>query len=104
MECTLSVAATRTSHHDMALANRLAGESTSESSTIQKSPAVTDVMQSHSQQEMSIHHTYDYADPDICRQHTDTALKQLGNHKKDHPLLTSKQGKSTLHKHIQATM
>ena len=94
----MSVTATRTSQHDMALTNRLAGGSSRESSTIQKGDAVTDAMQSRSQQETNVHQTYDYADPDACLQHTYAVLKQPEDHEKDHPLLTSKlQGKSTMH-------
>ena len=105
MEFSLSVTATHTNHHDMALANRLAGESSNKSSTIQKSAAVIqDAMQSHCQQEMNMHHTYDYADTNICRQHTNTVFKRPRNCEKDHPFLASKPGKCTIHKHFQKTI
>ena len=84
----------------MAFANRLAGGNSWESSTIQKTTAVTNVIKSHSQQEVNMHHTYDYADPDICLQHTNIVLKQPRNGEKGHPFLTSKQGKSTMRKHL----
>ena len=79
----------------MALANRLTGGSSRDSSTVQKSVTVTDAMQNIAYEETNLHHTYDYADPDICLQHTNTVLKQLGNHEKDHLLLTSKHSKFT---------
>ena len=60
-------------------------------------------MPSHSEQGTNMHHTYDYADPDVCLQHTNIALQQLGNGEKGPPFLTSKQGKSTIPKHFQAT-
>ena len=44
------------------------------------------------QQGTNMHHTYDYADPDVCLQHTNIALKQPRNREKGHPSLTSKQG------------
>ena len=79
----------------MALTNRHVGGSSRESSTVQKSVAVTDTMESIVYEETNLQHTYDYADPDICLQHTDTVLKRLENHEKDHLFLTSKHGKFT---------
>ena len=65
----MSDTATRTSHHDMTLANRLTRGSSRDSSTVQKSVAVTDAMQDIVYEETNPHHTYDYVDPDICLQH-----------------------------------